>query len=82
MHRPLHLFGILGMGCFTLGFGIDLYLTVEWFLGLGIGHRPLLFLGMLLIILGIQFGSLGLLGEMIANDRRSRDADYLIKKHL
>ena len=78
-HRPLHLFGIVGLLSFTSGFGIDLYLTVKWFQGFGIGNRPLLFLGVLLIILGIQFVSIGLLGEMIVNFSKIEKKSYRIR---
>ena len=63
--RPLHFFGFFGLINLILGFLINLYLTVGWFNGIPIGNRPILFLGVLLIIIGIQFISLGLLGELI-----------------
>jgi glycosyltransferase involved in cell wall biosynthesis len=67
--RPLHLFGFLGFLSFFIGFVILLYLTILWFQGYGIGNRPLLFLGVLLIIVGMQSFSIGLIGEMITNIR-------------
>jgi glycosyltransferase involved in cell wall biosynthesis len=64
--RPLHFFGGMGTVTFLAGLGINLYLTILWYFhGIWLGGRPLLFLGVLLIILGIQFFSVGLLGEMI-----------------
>jgi len=78
-HRPLHLFGIVGFLFFTSGFGINLYLSIKWFQGHGIGNRPLLFLGILLIILGIQFISIGLLGEMIVNFSKIEKKSYKIR---
>jgi len=67
--RPLHFFGVFGTLFFIAGFGINLYLTILWyFKGIWLGGRPLLFLGVLLIILGIQFFSTGLLGEMITRN--------------
>ena len=78
-HRPLHLFGIVGLLFFAVGVGIDLYLTIYWFQGAGIGNRPLLFLGILLIILGIQFTSIGLLGEMIVNFSKIEKKSYKIR---
>ncbi len=64
--RPLHLFGAVGTAFFLTGFGALSYLTVLWFLGLGpIGSRPLLFLGLLLIMVGVQLVSTGLLAELI-----------------
>ena len=65
LKRPLHFFGFLGLMFFLLGFLISLYLTIIWFGGQSIGHRPLLILGILLIVVGFQFISTGLLGEMM-----------------
>lgn len=79
--RPLHLFGIMGLISFILGMIINIYLTVLWFQGIGIGERPLLLLGVLLLIVGIQFISLGLLGEIITSQRR-REGEYSIRKIL
>ena len=63
--RPLHFFGLFGLVNLMFGLLINLYLTIGWFSGIPIGNRPILFLGVLLIIIGIQFMSLGLLGELI-----------------
>ena len=71
-HRPLHLFGGLGVFMGAIGFVILLYLTVLWFSGQGIGHRPLLTLGVLLVVVGIQLVSLGLLSEMITSQHEER----------
>lgn len=67
MKRPLHFFGGWGILFFLLGFGICTWLTIGWFRGeIAVSNRPILFLGILLIILGIQFMSTGFLGEMLA----------------
>jgi glycosyltransferase involved in cell wall biosynthesis len=63
--KPMHLFGLLGLLLMTLGFGICTYLTVLWTMGQAIGGRPLLLLGVLMLVLGIQFFSLGLIGEFM-----------------
>jgi glycosyltransferase involved in cell wall biosynthesis len=63
--RPLHLFGGAGLACFGAGFAILSYLTALWFSGQGIGHRPLLSLGVLMVILGMQWTTFGLLAEML-----------------
>ncbi|MCD4847421.1 MAG: glycosyltransferase family 2 protein [Candidatus Aegiribacteria sp.] len=63
-HRPLHFFGGIGTFLAFIGFGISVYMTVLWFSGESIGQRPLLLLGVLLLVVGFQFISLGLLGEM------------------
>lgn len=78
--RPLHLFGILGLLSFFAGTIISIYLAYErLFLGRYLSNRPLLFLGVLLIIVGVQFLSLGLLGEMITSLRKDSDA-FLVKR--
>lgn len=64
--RPLHVFGTVGVIVALVGFLIDLWLTVEWFGGTPISNRPLALLGVLLIIVGVQLISIGLIGEMIA----------------
>jgi len=71
-HRPLHLFGGLGLALGGIGFLICVYLTVLWFAGNAIGHRPLLTLGVLLVVVGMQFLSLGLIGEMITTHHEER----------
>ncbi len=65
--RPLHIFGLLGFLSGGTGFLMGIYLTYEkLYLGLRIGGRPLLLLAVLLIFIGIQFITMGLLGEMLA----------------
>lgn len=80
LRRPMHLFGLLGLISTSIGTGVCLYLTVLWFQGYPIGTRPLLILGVLLIVIGIQFFSLGLLGEFLTfqdHHRREHDAPPL-----
>lgn len=62
---PMHLFGLVGLVLGSGGLLINLYLSVLWFSGHGIGQRPLLLLGVLLTITGVQFASFGLLGEFL-----------------
>ncbi len=64
--RPMHLFGMLGVFSFLIGFIIDGYLSFEYlFYDRNIdGATPTLLLGLLLIILGALFTSIGLLGEI------------------
>ncbi len=65
--RPIQAFGPAGLFLGGAGFLISLYLTaVKIFTGAPIGGRPLLMLGILCIILGVQLIILGLLGEMLA----------------
>lgn len=63
--RPLHVFGFAGLITFLAGFLIEAYLSVGWLMGAGIGGRPLFFLGILLIIVGIQFLGFGLIAELL-----------------
>ena len=76
--RPLHFFGVLGMLLLLTGFCIDAYLAAIWFSGTYISNRPLLLLGALLIILGIQFMFFGLLGELIVFSSK-KDNEHIIK---
>lgn len=71
-YRPLHLFGGLGLLMGAIGFVVLTYLTVIWFWGHAIGHRPLLTLGVLLVVVGIQLVSLGLLSELITSQHEER----------
>ena len=64
--RPLQLFGIPGVISFFAGFVIGAYLTIERLaFGTSIANRPLLLLAVLLVFLGVQFITMGLLGEII-----------------
>jgi hypothetical protein len=74
-HRPLHLFGGLGLILGLFGSVILIYLTVLKALGNAIGHRPLLMLGVLLVVIGMQFFSLGLISEMITSQHEERSPE-------
>jgi glycosyltransferase involved in cell wall biosynthesis len=63
--RPLQAFGPVGLLSVLAGFIISLYLTIQKLSGHSIGGRPLLLLGVLLIIVGIQLIGMGLIGEML-----------------
>jgi glycosyltransferase involved in cell wall biosynthesis len=71
-HRPLHLFGGVGLLMAALGMIILVYLTALKLWGQAIGHRPLLALGGLLMVVGIQLISLGLLSEMVTSQHEER----------
>ena len=62
-HRPLHFFGGIGMLLGAAGSVLLLYLTAIKIGGASIGGRPLLLLGIVLVVVGVQFFSLGLVGE-------------------
>jgi len=80
---PLHFFGTTGVILNLVGLGVNLYL-----LGLKIqygdirGRTPLLMLGVLLMLVGVQFVSIGLLGEMVARIQQSDERDYSIMERL
>lgn len=81
LRRPLRLFGTMGTLFMALGTVICVYLSVLWFMGeRPIGDRPLLMLGMLLVITGLQFISTGLVGEMIRHDLDRTGEEYAIRR--
>ncbi|MBI4009099.1 glycosyltransferase family 2 protein [Candidatus Roizmanbacteria bacterium] len=64
--RPLHFFGIVGGALFVAGFLVSLYLTIErLFFGVLLYRRPALLLGVVLLIVGIQIITTGIIGELI-----------------
>lgn len=65
--RPLHFFGFVGAFLFVLGLLISIYLSILHFQGETIGDRPLLLLGIVLIISGIQVGLSGLIADLVLN---------------
>lgn len=77
--RPMYFFGRIGLATTFVGFVICLFLTVLWFMGQGIGGRPLLVLGVLLVLVGIQFISTGLVCNMVVdkNFRASYDESHI-----
>lgn len=65
--RPLHFFGLIGGILFGMGILISMYLSILHFQGETIGNRPLLLLGIVLIISGIQVGLSGLIADLVLN---------------
>ncbi len=82
--KPMHLFGLVGLLLGTVGFVVELYLTVLWFRGHKIGDRPLLLLGALLILAGIQFFSMGFIGEFLTyqNQKKDRAQELPIREEI
>jgi glycosyltransferase involved in cell wall biosynthesis len=83
--RPIQIFGLLGAGCGIVGFVIALYLTIQrQFYGISLANRPALLLAILLIFIGLQFVTLGLLAEL--QSRTYHEAQnkpiYIIRKIL
>lgn len=73
--RPMHLFGGLGLVFTIVGLGISLYLAIIKISGESIGQRPLLQLGVLLTVVGVQLFTIGLVSEMIQRNHLRRDVD-------
>jgi glycosyltransferase involved in cell wall biosynthesis len=64
--RPLHVFGVVGLVLALVGFGLMAELGFERLvLGIRLGGRPIVLLAILLGIVGVQFISIGLVGEMV-----------------
>ena len=76
--RPMHFFGFLGAFAFLIGLVVNGYLTYQWIIGIPLSNIPMLFLGMLLIIVGVQLFSIGLLGEILVHNTMD-EKEYLIK---
>ncbi|MGB2958025.1 MAG: glycosyltransferase family 2 protein [Bacteroidota bacterium] len=80
--RPLHLFGFWGLLAVLAGTVINGWLVVQWYLGhTSLSNRPLFLGGILLVIVGIQFISIGLLGEMISKSQRPEE-EYSVKDFI
>lgn len=81
--RPLHLFGGSGLILGTTGFAINFGLSLRYLLNGTIGdHKPLLMAGILLLIVGVQLVSTGLLGEMVARGQAAGRRDYDVVEEL
>lgn len=78
LQRPGHMFGGVGVVFGLLGGAILTYLVVLWFLGQGIGARPLLQFGVLLLMLSVQMISLGIIAELLIRISNPRDVTSLI----
>lgn len=80
--RPLHLFGLIGFLSALAGGGITLYLILLKITHVSnLSNRPLLFIGLLLLIVGVQFISIGLLGEMITQSN-AHQRNFVIRQTL
>lgn len=80
--RPMHLFGIIGTFFSCIGTLILFYLAyIKIFDGAIIGNRPLLLLGILLVVIGLQLFSSGFLGELIIRQNSKRNI-YTIREDI
>ncbi|MSQ48236.1 MAG: glycosyltransferase [Deltaproteobacteria bacterium] len=83
--RPSHLFGFVGLVALCLGSAITTVLGIQRiFFGIRLSERPLLWLGILLVVVGVQFVTTGLLAEMLARTYHESQEKpvYLIKEVL
>jgi glycosyltransferase involved in cell wall biosynthesis len=81
--RPMHFFGSLGSLAFIGGFVVSFWLSFEkLFHGKPLSDRPLLLLGVLLMVAGIQMFTVGLIGEMIVRPRMERTDTYDVAESL
>ncbi len=81
--RPLHLFGLIGLISFGLGFAIDAWLAFLWaFRGESLSDRPLLVFGVLLMLAGLQVLTTGLLAEMTTHRTFQRSDSYSVREVL
>jgi glycosyltransferase involved in cell wall biosynthesis len=72
--RPMHVLGVPGVLALSTGGLIGLWLTAEKILtGASIGNRPLLLLAVLLVLVGVQFFGLGLLGELLVHGEHGHE---------
>ena len=83
VEKPLRFFGSAGAVLLGTGFVINLYLVwVKYGLGEAISQRPLLILGTLLMVVGVQSASIGLIGELILFTHSSSLKSFQIEKIL
>jgi hypothetical protein len=74
--KPLRFFGLVGSAGLVAGSAVLLLLLVERMFGKGVGDRPLMIIGVLLIVLGVQAVGLGLVGEIIVHLHIRRTRRY------
>lgn len=80
--RPLHLFGGWGILSTLAGLAVGGWLTYEKFVnGEPLSNRPLFLVALIMIIVGVQFVSMGLLGELITRDRQM-EKEYAVREEL
>lgn len=78
--KPLHVFGRIGLLFLGVGVVIGIWFIAQWAGGEPMRVRPLMLFGVGLVLLGIQFVLMGLLGEMIAH--QGARADYPIRRRF
>jgi glycosyltransferase involved in cell wall biosynthesis len=78
---PLHVFGRWGTALLTVGLGLNVYMLALWIAEGRLRVRPLLLFGVILVILGVQFISIGLLAALLHAPRERRDG-YPVRRRL
>ncbi|HRZ30064.1 MAG TPA: glycosyltransferase family 2 protein [Candidatus Paceibacterota bacterium] len=82
MDRPMHFFGVIGTIFSLFGFLVLAYLSfIKIFSGIMIGNRPVLMLGVLLVVIGIQLFSSGFLGELLIR-QNNKQSLYTIREEV
>jgi len=81
--KPMHLFGLMGVACFTVGFGIAAYLAYAKLMwqAYNMTDRPLFYFGILAMIIGVQLFMTGFLAELIARSNSERN-HYIIEEKI
>jgi glycosyltransferase involved in cell wall biosynthesis len=79
--RPAHFFGAVGAFILTGGLSVLVYLSVLWTLGESIGKRPLLILGVMGVVVGVQILATGLIAELIVH-LGAAQAPYVVRRRL
>jgi hypothetical protein len=77
--KPLRFFGLVGTALSLAGVAVLILVLAQRLVGQGLANRPLLLLGVLLVVLGFQAVALGLVGEIIVHLRASRHTTYRLK---
>mgnify|MGYP005653911317 FL=1 len=79
----MHLFGLIGVGFFTTGFGIATYLVFAKFMWLeyNMTDRPLFYLGILSMIIGVQLFMTGFIAELVSRSNTERN-HYIIEDRV
>ena len=79
--KPLRFFGSIGVLSFVAGFGLSTYLAFQRLvLGVPLADRPILLVGILLIVIGVLFVALGLIGEMIIFIHARKFRSYTVER--
>ena len=83
--RPLRFLGVTGIAALLAGFAVNAYLAILWFavpVARSMGNRPLLLLGAILIVVGIQLTSMCLIGELVISRQATRGDAYSVAERL